>query len=148
MGKSLWKINKNNLRSRKITIWYFKDFKTKELKAIKDKSDDNEKHSKYKKVFNELSNERIGEIHNISKEINFNNLTYHFKGWNTAPINHIGFRGPMHIFNEMKNGNISIEKTEEDKKQFKSKLNEITTGNPKHKSYEQLHTIKNIKKSL
>ena len=54
----------------------------------------------------------------------------------------------MHIFNEMKNGNISIEKTEEDKKQFKSKLNEITTGNPKHKSYEQLHTIKNIKKSL
>ena len=42
-------------------------------------------------VFNELSNERIDEIHNISKEIDFNNLTYHFKGSNTAPINFIRF---------------------------------------------------------
>ena len=34
------------------------------------------------------------------------------------------------------------------KKQFKSKLNKITTGNPKHKSKDQLDTIKNIKKSV
>ena len=40
----------------------------------------------------------------------------------------------MHIYNEMKNSNISIEKVEEDQKQFKSKLNEKTTGNPNHKS--------------
>ena len=46
----------------------------------------------------------------------------------------MGFRGPTYICNEIKNGNISIEKIEEDEKQFKSKLNEITTGNPKHKS--------------
>ena len=32
----------------------------------------------------------------------------------------------MHIYNGMKNDNISIEKIEEDQKQFKSKLNEIT----------------------
>ena len=30
-------------------------------------------------------------------------------------------------------------------KQFRSKLNEITTGNPKNKSEDQLDTIKNIK---
>ena len=46
----------------------------------------------------------------------------------------------MHLY---KNGNISIEKFEEN--QFKSKLNEITTGNPKHKSKDQLDTIRNIK---
>ena len=46
----------------------------------------------------------------------------------------------MHLY---KNGNISIEKFEEN--QFKSKLNEITTGNPKHKSKDQIDTIKNIK---
>ena len=46
----------------------------------------------------------------------------------------------MHLY---KNGNISIEKFEEN--QFKSKLNEITTGNPKHKSKDQLDRIKNIK---
>ena len=50
----------------------------------------------------------------------------------------------MHICNEVKYGNDSIEKIEEDQKQFKSKLNEITTENPK-KSKDQLYTIKDIK---
>ena len=39
----------------------------------------------------------------------------------------------------------SIEKTEEDQKQFKSKLNKTTIRNPKNKSKDQLDTIKNIK---
>ena len=51
----------------------------------------------------------------------------------------------MYIYNEIKNDNIAIEKIEEDQKHFKSKLNEITTGNPKHRSKDQLDTIKNIK---
>ena len=50
----------------------------------------------------------------------------------------------MYIYNEIKNDNIAIEKIE-DQKHFKSKLNEITTGNPKHRSKDQLDTIKNIK---
>ena len=50
----------------------------------------------------------------------------------------------MRICNEIKNGNISIEKIGEDQKQFKSKLNEITIGNQKHKSKNQLDAIKNI----
>ena len=36
----------------------------------------------------------------------------------------------MYIYN-IKDGNMSIDKIEEDQKQFKSKLNEITTGNPR-----------------
>ena len=51
----------------------------------------------------------------------------------------------MHIYNEIKNDYISIEKNEEDQKQFKSKLNERTIGNPKHKSKGQLDTIENTK---
>ena len=50
----------------------------------------------------------------------------------------------MHIYNEIKNDYISIEKYEKDQKQFKSKLNEITTGN-QNKSKYQLDTIKNVK---
>ena len=46
-----------------------KTLKSKERKATEDKSDDNEKHFKYKEVFNELSNESIGEIYNISKKL-------------------------------------------------------------------------------
>ena len=52
-----------------------------------------------------LSNERISEIHNISKVIGFNNLTYYFKGKNISTMNFIGFRSPMHIYNSIKNVN-------------------------------------------
>ena len=51
----------------------------------------------------------------------------------------------MNIYDSIKNGNASIEKIKTDQKQFRSKLNEITTGNPKNKSEDQLDTIKNIK---
>ena len=90
----------------------------------------------------------------MNREIDFNNFTYYFKNLNLAPINFIGFRGPLHIFEEIKNDNISIKKLEEDqeknkkkknkKKNFESKLNETTTGNPKHKEKYQLDTIKNM----
>ena len=79
-----------------------KTLKPTELEEIEDKSDDNEKLLKYKEVFNEPSNEKISEIYSISKEIDFHNLTFHFKGSNTAPINFIDFRGPLHIYNEIK----------------------------------------------
>ena len=59
-------------------------------------------------------------------------------------INFISFKGLLHIYNNIKNSNISIEKIEEDKKQFKSKLNEITTGNLRYKSKDQLDTKENI----
>ena len=51
----------------------------------------------------------------------------------------------MHIYNKMENGTISIGKVEDDQKQFKSKLNEATTRNPKHKSKDQLDATKNFK---
>ena len=38
------------------------------------------------------------------KTIHFSNLTYHFKGSNTAPINFVDFRGPVHIYNDIKSG--------------------------------------------
>ena len=81
----------------------------------------------------------------MAKQIDFTNLTYYFKGLNLASINFTGFRGLMHIYNEIKNGNMSIEKIEEDQKQFKSDLNEITRGNTKKKSAYQIKTIEYIK---
>ena len=72
----------------------------------------------------------------LVKKSNFNNLTDHFKDSNTASMNFTDFRGPMYIYSEIKNDNIPIEKTEENQKQSKSKLNEITTANPKHKSID------------
>ena len=57
----------------------------------------------------------------MNREIDFNNFTYYFKNLNLAPINFIGFRGPLHIFEEIKNDNISIKKLEEDQEKNKKK---------------------------
>ena len=35
---------------------------------------------KQKQFFDELANEKFSEIRNLIKQIDFNNLTYHFKG--------------------------------------------------------------------
>ena len=48
-------------------LMFLEALKLKELKASEDKCDNNEKHLKLKKVFNELSNERMGELYSISK---------------------------------------------------------------------------------
>ena len=45
---------------------FLEALKLEELKASEDKCDNNEKHLKLKKVFNELSNERMGELYSIS----------------------------------------------------------------------------------
>ena len=34
---------------------------------------------KYKEIFDELSNEKMGEIKDLSRQIDLNNLTYYFK---------------------------------------------------------------------
>ena len=57
----------------------------------------------------------------MNREIDFNNFTYYFKNLNLAPINFIGFRGPLHIFEEIKNDNISIKKLEEDQEKKTTK---------------------------
>ena len=93
--------------------------------------DNNEKLLKYKLIFDKFSNEGIGQIYNVIKQIDFSNLTFHFKDKNISPINFVGFSGPMYIYNNIKNGNTSIEKLEEDQENFKSNLSELTKGNPK-----------------
>ena len=49
------------------------------------------------------------EILGLSKKIDFNNLTYHYKG-NTAPKTFIGFKGPLGFYKNIKEGYITLEK--------------------------------------
>ena len=94
-------------------------------------------------MFNRLL-EKNGEIQKASKDIDFNNLVHYFKGPDIVRINFIRFKGPLHIFNEIKNSNISLKKVE-DQKNFKSSLGEIISGDPKYKSDSQSNAINNIK---
>ena len=51
----------------------------------------------------------------------------------------------MHTYDDIYNGNTSIEEIEKEQKQFISNLSEITKGNLKTKPEDQLYTIENTK---
>ena len=72
------------------------------------------------------------EIHDLSKQIDFNNLTYRYK-CNTAPKTFIGFKGPLGFYKNIKEGYITLEKAEEERKEFKLEINETVKGNTNQK---------------
>ena len=86
----------------------------------------------------------MSETNNLSRQIDLNNLTYYFKDKIISPINFIGFKAPLHLYRDIRDGNIKLAKAKEDQNQFKLTLNEITRGNPK-KTEGHIKTIENIK---
>ena len=86
----------------------------------------------------------MDEILEMSREINYSNLVYDFKGA-TRSINFAIFGGPIYTYNQLKNGEKTLQQVEEEQKYFKKDLNEITSGNLKHKSEKQSYTIENVK---
>ena len=96
--------------------------KSKEqTKAITYKSDhdddDDDNNPISKEIYNEILEERLYEILKMSREINYSNLVYDFKG--TIPsINFTIFGGPMYTYNQLKNGEKTLEQVEEDQKDF------------------------------
>ena len=51
----------------------------------------------------------------------------------------------MYIYSHVKNGEKTLQQLEEEQKNFKKDLREITSGNPTHKSEKQSCTTKNVK---
>ena len=100
---------------------------------------------KQKEIFDELGNERMFEINKLSEEIDFNNLTYFYTG-KIAPKCFVRFKVPLIIYNDIKNGRVSLQKEEKIQEDFQLELNEILKENPNYKSKDQVSTIKNIKK--
>ena len=86
--------------------------------------------------------DKMAEIRN-SHKIDFNNLKYTFKDQNNAPIDFIGFKGPLHTFKDIHDGDIPLE-DEKDQIKFKSYLGHIRQGNPKNRSEEQNNVINNV----
>ena len=80
----------------------------------------------------------------MSRETDYNNLVYKFKG-PTKAISFIKFAGPVHTYDQLKKGDKTLEQAEREQEDFKKDLNEITLVNPKHKSEKQLYIIKNVK---
>ena len=61
---------------------------------------------------------KMAEIRDQSEKIDFNNLIYIFKG-KTAPTIFFGFKGSLHIFKSIYDGDIALEDVEKDKKNLK-----------------------------
>ena len=79
-----------------------------------------------------------------SHKIDFNNLKYIFKDRNNAPIDFIGFKGPLHFFKSIHDGEITSEDSEKDQIKLKSHLGHIRQGNPKNRSEKQNNVINNV----
>ena len=66
----------------------FKDKGKEQVKAINKSNEDVNKNNELYQdnIFNELFNERMGELYDLSKEIDSNNLTYLFQNQIISPI--------------------------------------------------------------
>ena len=78
---------------------------TKTITYKSDHDDDNTPISK--EIYDEILEERMDEILKISREINYSDLVYDFKG-PTLSINFAIFGGPMYTYNQLKNGEKNI----------------------------------------
>ena len=116
--------------------------KVLEPKAIE--SGSNNKPLITKEIYDKILEERMDEILEMRDKIDFSSLIYNFKG-QTASINLGKFGGPVYIYGHMKNGDTTLQQVEKQQKDFKKELDEITSGNPKNKSNDQLYVIENVK---
>ena len=80
------------------------------------------------------------EINKLSKIIAFNSLTYSYTSKNAAKY-FVRFKGPLIIYNDIKNGRIGLQKVEKIREEFRSELNTILKGNPNYKSKDQIREI-------
>ena len=86
----------------------------------------------------------LAKIRESYKPIDFNDLTYNFKDLRIPPVGFIKFKGPLHIFKSIHNGDTPLESAENEQKKLKEELGYIKQGNPKYRSEEQQNTIDNI----
>ena len=77
-------------------------------KAITYKSDDDDNTPIRKEIYDEILEKRMDEILEISRQINYSNLVYDFKGA-TPSLNFAIFGGLMYTYNQLKNGERTLQ---------------------------------------
>ena len=76
----------------------------------------------------------LAKIRESSEPIDFNNLIHHFKPPNILSISFFKFKGPMHIFKSIHNGNATFEEIEKEQIKLKRDLGHIKQGYSKNRS--------------
>ena len=80
--------------------------------------------SKQKQIFNEIANERMKEIEDLSKQIDTNSLIYHYKG-KIPSKDFIVFEGPQNFYNGIREGYLTLKKAGKEQKEFKKEISEL-----------------------
>ena len=133
LGKAFEKQTKTTEDQGKKQVDALADLKPKETKQRETKP----------KKYCDYFIDKIAEIRN-SHKIDFNNLKYTFKDRNNAPIDFIGFKGQLHTFKIIHDGDITLEDVEKDQIKLKSDLGHIRQGNPKNRSEEENNVINSV----
>ena len=90
-------------------------------KAIKYDGDESLKQKQ--ETYNKLFDEKLDEIQELSREIDYKDLNYDFTTKASGSINFTGYNGPFILFKKIRDGDISLEMAEEDQKKKKKKKN-------------------------
>ena len=99
------------------------DLKPKEIKPRETKT------NKYGDYFID----GLARIREFYKPIDFNDLTYNFKDLRILSVGFIKFKGPLHIFKSIHNGDIPLEHIEKEQIELKRDLGCIKQGDPRDK---------------
>ena len=91
--------------------------------------------------FNNYFINELAKIRKSYESIDFNDLTYYLIDSRITLENFIEFKGPMHIFKSIHNGDKTLEDIEKEHEKFREKLGYIKQGNPKKRSQEQQNTM-------
>ena len=106
---------------RKKQIDALSDLKSKEIKPKEIKP------NKYVGYFLD----GLAKIREFYKPIDFYALTYNFKDSKIDSVDFIKFKGPLHIFKNIHNGDIPLESVQNEQKKLKEELRYIKHGNTK-----------------
>ena len=88
-------------------------------KASNDKLDNNSPINK--EIYDKILEKRMNEILEMSREINYNNLVYDFKG-PTSSISFTEFGGPIYTYDQLKNGDKTLQRQKKNKKKLNQNL--------------------------
>ena len=135
LGKAFEKQTKTIEDQGKRQIDALADLKQKEVKPRDTKPNE----------YGDYFLEGLATIRESNKPIDFNDVTYNFKDLRIHPVSFFKFKGLMHIFKIIHNGDITLEDIEKEQKELKKDLGRIRQGDLRVKSQEQKKTINNIK---
>ena len=132
LGKAFEKEIKTIEDQGKKQVEVLKDLKPKEqTKPITHKLDDDDDDDddgeflQQKETYNKLFDEKLNEIREISKEMDYKSLIYAFTTKVIGLVDFIKFKGPFSLLKEIRNGDILLKMAKKYQKNLKRKLDQI-----------------------